>query len=96
MPQYLILGSDPSTPGALEKRMEVRPRHLALVKKLKESKNFIFGGAQLNQEEQMKGSALVLEFVNEEELQNYLAIEPYIVEGVWEKYEVIPFRLANV
>ena len=36
----------------------------------------------------MKGSALVLEFNSRAELDDYLASEPYITEGVWQKVEV--------
>ena len=36
----------------------------------------------------MKGSVLVMEFETREELDAYLAEEPYILEKVWENVEV--------
>ena len=36
----------------------------------------------------MIGSLLVIEFENREQLDEYLANEPYVVEHVWERIEV--------
>ena len=72
--------------GMLEKRMAVRPRHLEGMKKL--GKHIICAGGLLDDAGKMKGSALVLEFNSRAELDDYLASEPYITEGVWQKVEV--------
>lgn len=37
---------------------------------------------------QMKGSMLVLEFEGRSQLDEYLRNEPYVVEGVWHTIEV--------
>ncbi len=76
--------------------MATRPAHLEMVKKLKETGNFILGGAMLSPEEKMIGSTLVVEFENENAVQQYLAQEPYILQKVWDKVDVKPFRVANV
>lgn len=70
----------------LEKRMEVRPRHLEGMKKL--GKQIICAGGLLDETGRMKGSALVLEFPDRTALDEYLKNEPYVVEGVWQKIEV--------
>ena len=36
----------------------------------------------------MKGSALVMDFADRSELDDYLANEPYVQEHVWEKIEI--------
>lgn len=96
MPQYLILAYDGQQEGALEHRMKIRPLHLEYVKKYKAAGNLLIGGAQLNSNNQMKGSAAIFEFENETQLQEYLDNEPYIINKVWVKYEVIPFKVANI
>lgn len=70
----------------LEKRMAVRPRHLEGMNKL--GKHIICAGGLLDDAGKMKGSVLVLEFDSRAELDDYLASEPYITEGVWETVEV--------
>ena len=48
----------------------------------------ICAGGLLDDEGKMKGSALVMEFDSREELDKYLASEPYLTEHVWEKVDV--------
>jgi len=96
MNQYLITAYDGTDENALERRMNVRPFHLEGAKKMKENGNFIFGGAMLNEQGKMIGSTMVLQFENPSDLQNWIDDEPYIQQKVWEKFEVTPFRVANV
>ena len=72
--------------GMLERRMQVRPRHLEGMKVL--GKQIICAGGLLDDTGKMKGSMLVLEFDSRAALDEYLANEPYVVEGVWEKVEI--------
>jgi uncharacterized protein YciI len=96
MKQYLITGYDYKDEQALERRMQVRDAHLEGAKKLKESNNFIVGGAMLSDEGKMIGSTLVLQFKEESELKQWMEEEPYIIHKVWETVEVKTFRVANV
>ena len=82
--QFLVRAYDGE--GKLEKRMEVRPRHLAGMQKL--SDHISTAGGLLDEEGKMKGSALVMDFETREGLDEYLANEPYVLEQVWEKIEV--------
>ncbi len=82
--QFVITAYDGE--GKLEKRMEVRPRHLAGMDRIRE--HVVCAGGLLDEEGKMKGSLLVMEFQNREELDAYLAQEPYAVEHVWERIEV--------
>ena len=82
--QFLVIAYDGE--GMLEKRMAVRPRHLEGMKAL--GSQVIAAGGLLDEEGKMKGSALMMEFPDRAALDQYLAAEPYVVEGVWQKIEV--------
>lgn len=82
--QFIVTAYDGE--GMLEKRMEVRPRHLEGMQKL--GKHVVCAGGLLDDEGKMKGSALVMDFTDRAELDAYLASEPYVTEHVWEKVEV--------
>ena len=82
--QFIIKAYDGA--GMLEKRMEVRPRHLEGMARL--GSHVICAGGLLDEEGKMKGSALVMDFDDRNELDAYLASEPYVQEHVWEKIEV--------
>ncbi|MCR5025518.1 MAG: YciI family protein [Lachnospiraceae bacterium] len=84
--QFLIRAYDGE--GKLDKRMEVRPRHLEGMKKL--SEHIISAGGLPDDEGKMKGSALIMDFESRKELDDYIANEPYVVEKVWEKIEIEP------
>ena len=82
--QFMIKAYDGA--GKLEKRMEVRPRHLEGMARL--GAHVICAGGLLDEEGKMKGSALIMEFADRSELEAYLADEPYVQEHVWEKIEI--------
>ena len=88
--QFIIKAYDGA--GKLDKRMEVRPRHLEGMQKL--SEHIICAGGLLDDEGKMKGSALIMDFASRKELDEYLANEPYVTEKVWEKIEVEPINVV--
>ena len=90
--QFLVKAYD--EPDMLKKRKKVRPRHLEGMKKL--GKQIICAGGLLDEEGRMKGSALVMEFPDRAALDAYLANEPYVDEGVWQKIEVETMNVVLV
>ena len=82
--QFIIKAYDGE--GMLEKRMEVRPRHLEGIERIKA--HVICAGGLLDDEGKMKGSVLIMEYESREQLDEYLASEPYVQENVWQKIEV--------
>ncbi|MBR1633516.1 MAG: hypothetical protein IJ682_00480 [Lachnospiraceae bacterium] len=90
--QFIVKAYDGE--GMLDKRMEVRPRHLEGMKAL--GKQIICAGGLLDDEGRMKGSALVMEFESRAVLDEYLKNEPYVVEGVWQKIEVETMNVVLV
>ena len=82
--QFVITAYDGE--GMLEKRMEVRPRHLEGMKRL--GKKIICAGGLLDEEGRMKGSVLILDFPDRTALDEYLSNEPYMQEHVWERVNV--------
>ena len=82
--QFIVKAYDGA--NMLDKRMEVRPLHLEGMERLK--KHLIAAGGLLDGEGNLKGSALIMEFQNREELDEYLANEIYVKEHVWDKITV--------
>ncbi len=82
--QFVITAYDGA--GKLDKRMEVRFRHLENIGKV--DGKVLCAGGLFDEEGKMKGSVLVMDFDSREGLDRYLATEPYIVEQVWERVEV--------
>lgn len=90
--QFLITAYDGK--GMLDRRMEVRPKHLENMSKV--NGKVICAGGLLDSEGKMKGSALIMEFQDKKALDSYLATEPYIVEKVWERVTVEPMNVVLI
>ena len=90
--QFLVKAYDGE--GMLDRRMEVRPRHLEGMKAL--GRQVICTGGLLDTEGKMNGSALVMEFADRTALDEYLKNEPYVTEGVWQKIEVETMNVVLV
>ncbi len=88
--QFVITAYDGE--GMLAKRMEVRPLHFEGMEKMR--KHLISAGGMLDEEGNLKGSVLIMEFDNREELDAYLSNEIYVKERVWDKITIERMNVA--
>ena len=88
--QFIITAYDGE--NMLDKRMEVRPRHLENMGKI--NGKVICAGGMLDEEGKMKGSVMIMDFEDRAGLDEYLKTEPYIVENVWEKVNVERYNVV--
>jgi uncharacterized protein len=93
--QFILMAYDGTDSGALDRRMAVRQQHLDKIDQLRSRGEFIYGGAILDNAGKMIGSVVLYEFPDRTALDKCLETEPYILNGVWEKIEIHPFRLAK-
>ena len=94
MPQYLILAYDGTDADAPARRQAVREAHLANVAPMVEERSLLVGGAILDESGAMIGSMALMEFPSRAELDSWLENDPYVTVGVWQKIEVLPFKVA--
>ena len=90
--QFIVTAHDGA--NMLEKRMEVRPRHLEGMAKL--GTHVVCGGGLLDEVGKLKGSVLILNFETREELDQYLKNEPYVLEHVWETIDVETINVVMI
>jgi uncharacterized protein YciI len=91
--QFLVLGYDGKDKDAPARRQAVRQRHISLGNELMQKGNMWFGAALRDEEENMIGSALFMNFKSRKELDEWLKIEPYVTGKVW---ETIDIKLCSV
>lgn len=94
--QYHIQAYDFTDEQAPERRLQARPAHLDRMRELKASGNFLFGGALLSEAGQMIGSIVVMNFPEEFQLMKWLETEPYLMQNVWDRVEIKPFKEAII
>jgi hypothetical protein len=79
-------------PGALERRLQVRPAHLAYL--AGQTGRIKVGGPLLGDDDQPIGSLLIIEADDRAAAEAFAAADPYRTEGVFERVEVRPWRAA--
>jgi uncharacterized protein YciI len=94
--QFIVLAYDGTDSDAPERRLAARQAHLDAARSMKAAGHFLEGGALLNDDGQMVGSMLVMEFRTREELDQWLAGDPYVTGDVWKNISVLPYRRAPV
>ena len=92
--EFLVIAFDGDDEKALERRMSVREAHMKLVEKLRADGYLIHGGAILDDEDKMIGSAVVCQFPDQAAFDAWLANDPYVSGDVWQDIQVMPFRTA--
>ncbi len=92
--QFLVIARDGTDEGALARRQKTRPTHLESIAPLVDAGNVLVGGAILDEAGDMVGSVLLLDFPGREDLDAWLAQDPYVTDGVWQEIEAHPFRTA--
>ena len=92
--QFAIIAFDGTDDGAVDRRLRVRDQHISLGNEMVKSGQALFGGAVLGEGDKMIGSIKIVEFPSRQELDTYLAEEPYVVADVWQDIRVLPFRVG--
>ena len=93
---YAIVGED--VENSLEKRLAVRPEHVARLEQLKNEGRLLLAGpnpaidAENPGEAGFTGSVIVAEFESLEAARAWADADPYIAAGVYEKVTVKPFK----
>lgn len=92
--QYLVIAKDSTDPDTLGRRRSVRERHLAEIGPLVASGIVTLGGAILDEHQDPVGSAILIEADSIEDVEEILERDIYRQEGVWDRFEIYPFRRA--
>ena len=93
---YASLSED--VPGSLEKRLAVRPAHLARLRALQSEGRMVLGGPHplLDSPDPgpagFSGSLIVAEFASLDAAQAWAADDPFVAAGVYARVTVKPFK----
>ncbi len=85
---YLITCIDKK--DSLNLRLATREEHIKHLKRIK--KKLILAGPILDQNQNPKGTVLVLDFNNIEEVNKFLKNDPYSKEGLFKEVNITEFK----
>ncbi|MDD2942049.1 MAG: YciI family protein [bacterium] len=89
---FIIIARDGTDAEAANRRQNAREAHL---KNIADNRHHVLMGvATLDEQGQMNGSVLVVDFSDREALDRWLAEEPYVVQQVWKEIEIVPGKVG--
>jgi hypothetical protein len=91
---FVIIGKDGDDPEALNRRMAARDSHIAYSDLAVKTGEQVIGAAVINQEGQMAGSIMIVEFDDIEGVKSWLDKEAYVTGKVWQDIQIIPCKIA--
>ena len=93
---FLITAFDGKDSEANVRRAQARAKHLEGVKKLIKEEKHLYAAAILDDDGNMIGSMMVVDYPSKEILVNeWLNNEPYVVGKVWEQVDIKPCKVPD-
>lgn len=96
MPLFALIGHD--VPNSQAARQQARPAHVARLKELQQQNRLVIAGpcpATHNPDEtSITGSVVIAEFASIAAVEDWLADEPYLSQGVYSHVDIKPFIQA--
>ena len=92
---FLILAWDVEGDEGLARRDAARPAHGKSIRTQWEQGHVVLGAGILDDENAARGSLVVVDYPTREDVDAYLASEPFVTHGVWARVEVHPLFLPD-
>lgn len=92
--QFIIIGKDGKDDEALARRIKARDAHLEYSSEAAKRGEQLMAAAMLDENGQMNGSVMVVEFDDRDQLDHWLENEAYVTGEVWKDLLVIPCKVA--
>jgi uncharacterized protein YciI len=91
---WLVLAFDGDDEGAPARRLSARDAHVAFITAEAKAGRLALGLPLHDESAQSLGSMMIINAPDAAGLEAYLAGEPFAQEGVWQRVETHPFRIA--
>jgi uncharacterized protein len=84
----MVLAFDVQGDDGVARRDSARPAHGAAIRQLWEDGRVVLGAGIFDDAGVIRGSLVVVDYESRQAVDDYLATEPFVTEGVWERIEV--------
>jgi uncharacterized protein len=90
---FLVIGKDYA--DGYNRRMEHRSAHLEYLRKLSSEGKLYVASGLLSEDKMLNGSASFFTVGSQDEVEELLKDEPYVLGDVWETVEIIPCLIPD-
>ena len=94
MPLFCIVAHDKADTAAPARRQAARGAHFHRTQLAVNRGQVHFAGSMLAEDGTMRASVLIVDFPTRAALDAWLAEEPYVLNGAWERIEAAPLFVA--
>lgn len=94
MPLFCIVAHDKPDTAAPARRQAARVAHFHRARAAVERGQIHFAGSILAEDGTMRTSVLIVDFADRATLDAWLAAEPYVLNGAWDRVEAAPLFVA--
>jgi len=91
---FLVQAWDAPDDGGA-RRDAARPAHAQSIRELWEQGRVVLGAGILDDAGAVCGSLVIVDYPSRGEVDTYLATEPFVTEGVWDRVEVHPLWVPD-
>ncbi len=91
---FVLIGDDHTDAGAPARRVATRPAHVENLIRWTSAGKLILSGPRMPDDATTTGSLQFFDVADRAEMDGYLAVEPFQQQGVWQRVEILPFRVA--
>ena len=92
---FIVIARDGTDDLAPSRRAAVRGQHLSEIAPLVASGTVQLGGAILDEAGEMIGSVMLIQAISPDAVRSLLERDVYSTAGVWQRLEILPFRIAT-
>lgn len=94
MPLFCVIAHDRSDAAAPGRRQAARAAHFQRTRLAVVRGQVHFAGSMLAEDRTMRASVLIVDFPTRDALDAWLADEPYVLNGAWERIDAAPLFVA--
>jgi uncharacterized protein len=91
----MVLAWDVDGEDGVARRDATRPAHATSIRAEWEAGHVLLGAGILDDDGTVRGSLVIVEYPSRDDVDRYLASEPFVTESVWERIEVHPLRVPD-
>ena len=93
---FVVTAFDGKDSEASTRRNKVREEHLEGIKKLIKERKHLYGVAMLDDDNNMIGSIIIVDYPSKEALiSEWLDNEPYVTGNVWKEIDIKPCKIPD-
>lgn len=93
--QFVLIAKDAEDAEVLKRRAAANNNHITYSNFAAEAGEQIISASLLDKKNNIRGTIMIVSFKNRERLNEWLEMEPYMTNKVWDNLDIIPCEVGK-